>query len=173
MFLRPGVNTIVAVDPGWSTGIVWGEVTADTAYVRRGFSQVKGGLELFKVRMMDLFMDAHGTWGFDFLVCEKWKPRPIARNYKLIELEPLRIEGWLDDLTWAWQWPEQRSLTSAGVKASEEILHRKGLWLTKSQLDPEDRKDADDADDVNAAQLHLLAFLRNQGHTPTIEAYLR
>jgi hypothetical protein len=150
-----------------STGVVWGSAGALTPFVREGYKQITGGLDAFAPWFEDQFIgEYYMGWRFDELVCEKFKTRPIARNYKLIELEPIRIEGWLSSYGPTWQWPEQRSLTSDGVKASEAVLHAKNLWLTGKDVG------AKDADDVNAAQLHLLAYLRNIGHLPTIEAYL-
>jgi hypothetical protein len=149
-----------------SSGIVWGEYDDTTAFTRLGYAQVTGGLPGFIEFFADRFLK-RGRWDYAAdLVCEKFKPRPVARAWKLNELEPIRIEGWLHQFHPAWQWPEQRSLTSDGVKASEKILHAKGLWLTGSDVG------AEDANDVNAAQLHLLAYLRNIGHAPTINAYL-
>jgi hypothetical protein len=149
------------------SGIVWGHFEPGHPLMRDGYAQVSGGIEGFEKFFEEKFIGEYylGDW-FQILVCEKFKTRPLARSYKLNELEPIRIEGYLYQFDPVWQWPEQRSLTSDGVKASEDILKRKGLWLTGSDVGSKN------ADDVNAAQLHLLAYMRNIGHTPTIEAYL-
>jgi hypothetical protein len=155
----------VAIDPGQSSGVVWGCFSEDDAFVRIGYAQVTGGLAGLKRFMLETFWE-HQDWTFDHLVVEKFKTRPLARNYKLAELEPIRIEGWLDDYVTAWQWPEQRGWGRGGVAHAEEVLRAKGLWLTGKDVGFRD------ADDCNAAQMHMLAYLRNMGHIPTIEAYL-
>lgn len=150
---------LIAIDPGMRTGMVWGSYSKTQPFERMGFTQIDGGLDALAGRISGEYSAV--------VVCEKFKTRPMARSYKLAELEPIRIEGFLRGIfpDIKWQWPEQRKLTTGPMKESEDILKNAGLWLTGKDLG------MNDANDANAAQLHALAYLRNIGHLPTVERY--
>jgi hypothetical protein len=108
----------------------------------------------------------------DVVVSERFKPRPMARSYRLDELEPLRIEGYLWSMfdrqggSLVFRDPETRGSGKDGVRGMERVLREHNLWLR-----PSDIPNHDDADDANSAQMHALAYLRSIGHLPTIHAF--
>ncbi len=164
---------LLSIDPGMSTGIVSGWYSDTDPYVREEFWQVEGGLAGFR----------QWWWGWPnyytgdpLLVCEKFTPLPsMTRSFKLNELEPIRIEGALEVL-WdrtpiVWQRPAAMVLaggdtTARRKKNSDDVLRRMGLWTTGKQVG------CKDANDVNSAQKHAVAYLRSIGHAPTLQALL-
>lgn len=162
------MTKIISIDPGMTSGAVWGTFDQGVPFLREGYAEIPGGMQGF-----EHWLHRRGWFGlhsFDHVVCERFKPRPMARNYRLDELEPLRIEGqvYVHAPRVVFQWPEQRGWGKHGIKTAAETLVKTGLWLV-----PSDIPNHDDADDANSAQMHLLAYMRNIGHMPTIEAYLR
>lgn len=168
---------IYTIDPGMSTGITLGHFDDSTPYTRDEFWQIEGGRDAFDAWM----------WGHVSLpqsgvkwVCEKFTPRPMQRSFKTDELEPIRIEGTLE--TWAydpdpawgfsiiWQRPDRMVLrkgdsTAESKRLSDNLLREKGLWLTGKSVG------CKDANDVNAATKHALAYMRFINHQPSIEKY--
>lgn len=148
---------IVAVDPGMSTGIACMEM--DDGGNIRGWvtAQIEGGLNgLLNSPWARTICEA------DEVVFEVFTPRPMARNYRSDELEPLRIEGavrmlriGLDDET-IFQRPEARSiLRDEPISESVNFLKYMGLHSTGKSVGQKD------ANDANAAMLHLVAYLRD------------
>lgn len=179
---------VLSIDPGMSTGITLGRFTAISPYERLDYWQIEGGLpglrEWFKVH--DLQDEEYGhSWLYGerrqevtdwnpVVVCEKFVPLPAPRSFKLAELEPIRIEGVIEDRfgdSVVWQRPSAMVLAGGETPAerkrnSDDILRRGGLWLTgKKDLGLKD------ANDVNAAQKHALAYMTRINHQPTIEKY--
>lgn len=156
---------IVSIDPGMSTGMVVAEVGDHTPLEIKGVYQIEGGLA--GLRGSGLM---HHAYEADTVLVELFKPRQMARSYRLNELEPLRIEGYLEarlaehDRTWWGREPAQRKLVSGFMSASEDALKAMGLWTLPSDVG---RKDADD---VNSAMMHLVSWLRSAGHAPTLSA---
>lgn len=144
-----------------STGIVEAGIDSTLTLYQR--SQVTGGLEgLLQAGLGMIIQDA------DVVVFEVFTPRPSARSPRRHDLEPLVVEGAVRAIceaemtTFVPQRPEKRRLTSGTLQDSEALLHAMGLWTTKHQVG---RKDADD---VNAAMMHLLAWGREQKLVPVL-----
>lgn len=187
---------LLSIDPGMRTGITLGFFDDETPYRREAYWQIDGGLPGLRKEWKWHHVDHGGSiyWSDadDFRsdpersnyyasktqtvwVVEKFVPLPMARSFKLNELEPIRIEGaiedWVDgDVVW------QRSgamVLSGGdtpaqrKKNSDQILKDHGFWLTG-------KKDLgmSDANDVNAAQKHAFGYLRSIDHRPTMMKYL-
>jgi hypothetical protein len=155
---------IVAIDPGMETGIV--EAIVDAGRVRIvGREQIVGGLN--GLTDIDYLGNLH-EWDPNAIVYEKFSPLPTSRAYKLAELEPIRIEGAIESYPWigAALAPQRTSaLTIAGThgdyrankKAADNLLRECGLWTLPREIE------RPDANDVNAAMKHLVAFGRAQG----------
>lgn len=148
-----------------ATGLFLGRFSDDTPLERISYAQVSGGLEGLKEHLVP-------TRGIYTVVCEKFSPRPMARTYRLAELEPLRIEGWLtsrfSDITWqspGYMVLEKGKTTAENKKLSDNLLKRGGLWLTGKNVGLKD------ANDANAAAKHALAHMRSIKHQPSIDKY--
>ena len=148
---------IVAVDPGMSTGIACMEMDDDGNIKAWVTAQIEGGLNgLLDSPWVQIICEA------EKVIFEVFTPRPMARNYRSDELEPLRIEGavrmlrlGLDDET-IFQRPEARSiLRDEPISESVNFLKYMGMHSTGKSVG---KKDANDA---NAAMLHLVAYLRD------------
>jgi hypothetical protein len=163
------MKTLLAIDPGMATGLFWGKYDTLTPLTRLGFAQITGGL-----RGLMAFLRDNPIMHSHLVVCEKFDPRPMARQFRTNELEPLRIEGAVefmfeDDVTW--QRPASMVLAGGDTQAerkrkSDDILRRNGWWLTGKDVG------LADANDANAAAKHALAYMRNIGHEPSISAHL-
>ena len=190
---------LLSIDPGMSTGIVFGQFEPTTPYERLGFWLVEGGLAGFlswlwarynpddsgwwKVRVFDPGIDPYELQTM-VKVCEKFVPLQSDRTFRVDELEPIRIEGALEILLGEepiWQRSAAMVLSQVGVrdtmtarqkaaarkKASDNVLREAGLWLTGKQVG------CKDANDVNAAQKHAIAYLRSIKHKPTVELLIQ
>lgn len=161
---------LLTIDPGMSTGITLGHYTESTRYERTQFWQVEGGLAGFRQWRDRYYRRKLGRWT---VVCEKFVPLPAPRTFKTQELEPIRIEGVVEDTMLDVVWQRAASMVLAGgttpaqrKRASDDVLRRLGLWTTGSMVGMKD------ANDVNSAQKHAIAYLRSIKHRPTIEALL-
>lgn len=148
---------IVAVDPGMSTGIARMEMDDEGNMQGWVTAQIEGGLNgLLDSPWAQTICEA------EKVVFEVFTPRPMSRNYRSDELEPLRIEGavrmlrlGLNDQT-IFQRPEARSiLRLEPMSESVNFLKYMGMHSTGKSVG---KKDANDA---NAAMLHLVAYLRD------------
>ena len=165
------MTKLIAIDPGMTSGVFVGEYDDMSPLLRTGYAQIPGGIKGFSRWMDDAYPDIFGAT----VVCEKFVPLPMARSWKLDELEPIRIEGllydyWTDRIVW------QRSMAmvlrdgatqAERKKNSDDLLRRNGWWLTGKDVGLKD------ANDANAAAKHALAYMRSIGHMPTIETHLR
>lgn len=152
------MKTVLGIDPGMSTGVTLMKFIIGERPSVDAQWQIEGGLDGLR----------EFRWGGmrpDYIVCERFTPRPVAFSYSLDELEPLRIEGWLTAIFGdgiEWQDPPQRKLIKT-LRETERFLQANGYWAVPSDVG---RKDADDA---NSATMHALAFIRNQAHRATID----
>lgn len=169
------MTTVEVWDTGLSNGIVRATYTPDTFPVIDWVLQLEGGL----YAVVDYLHSRkkHGTYP-DELVAERFRPMP--RVYRDNEWQSLRIEGAL--AMWApgvitWQYNDQlliggmvstqsdrRKRAAENKRAADNVLRGLGLWRTGKDVGMKD------ANDVNSAMKHLVAYLRNSGHKPTIEA---
>lgn len=159
---------LLSIDPGMSTGIVLGRYDREKPYERIDRWQVEGGLTGF--------IEFYDDFGSDYLhggvvVVEKFVPLRSNRTFRVDELEPIRIEGAIQMVGISPVWQRAASMVLAGgdtpaqrKRASDDVLRRMGLWSTGSQVG---RKDAND---VNSAQKHAIAYLKSIKHLPTLEA---
>lgn len=140
--------------------------------------QVSGGLK----GIYELFETTTLYWRSDVIICEKFIPRPNpgGGGLTLKTVEPLRIEGWLVAAGYmpdykpglhVWRQPSQQYLGGDTVKEKrknvKKFLKKIGLYYTGSQLEKKD------SDDVISATMHAINFLRDEFHTPTLEAYFK
>jgi len=154
------MRVVTAIDPGMSTGMVKMIVFGSGRPMIARRKQIVGGLPEF---IRQNWISGSPA---EELVCEKFSPRPGARAWKLAELEPIRIEGMLEyryGSLITWRKPEQRKLVRDSLSATEDFLRWAGLWTLPSDIGQKD------ADDVNAATMHAIGYLRDQKHIPTIE----
>jgi hypothetical protein len=177
------VTYLVTFDPGMSTGITLGEYHEFTAYKRIDFWQVEGGLPALRMWWGPAPWPQASPLEHDGItyVCEKFVPLPAPRTFKTAELEPIRIEGAIEDrldgnVIWqrasamvlaqgdAHRQPTKAKQAAARKRASDDVLRDMGLWTTGKQVG------CKDANDVNSAQKHAIAYLRAIKHGPTIEA---
>lgn len=160
------MTTLMVVDPGQMSGVFFGEFDAATPLMRTGYMQVPGGIQ----GLVRALSGAHP----EVVVSERFSPRPNGgRQYHLNELEPIRIEGWIEIMfpRVIWQTPGAMVLKSGATQAerkrrSDDVLRSAGWWLTGKDVDYKD------ANDANAAAKHALAYMRSIGHAPTIETIL-
>ena len=151
------MSTVLAIDPGMSTGITMMkyEIGERPEIIHQW--QIERGLEGL----------TEFSWGglHGAVVCERFTPRPVAFSYSLDELEPLRIEGWLQATVGGhivWQDPPQRKLVRT-LPETEAFLKAYGYWATGTDVG------CKDANDANSATMHALAYIRNQAHRATID----
>lgn len=154
------MRVVTAIDPGMSTGVSWIRAGDSTRPELLNRIQVSLGLS-GTIRFLDTLTHLPQE-----LVVEKFSPRPGARAWRLDELEPIRIEGMLEyrygsQITW--RKPEQRKLVNNSLRETEDFLRWAGLWTLPSDIG------MPDANDVNAATMHAIGYLRDQKHIPTIE----
>lgn len=173
------MKNVISIDPGMTSGVVLADYGDMEPLRILGRYEVEGGDPGLR-DWINLYLDeSFDGWE---IVCEKFTPLP--RVFKLAELEPLRIEGTV--ATFAYiagepvHWQSNQSMLLAGTghggntalqrasankKAADNVLRRIGLWTLPSEVTYKD------ANDVNSAMKHLLAYMRSIGHAPTIEAY--
>lgn len=166
----------MAIDPGMMSGIFLGSFGQHEPLVRLAFDQVPGGqgglAQALTRRFCEYDISNYGP--VDVLVVEKFSTRPMNRQYRLEELEPIRIEGMLADRRHdiVWQPPAMMVLRQGQSQAerkrrSDDVLRQSGLWLTGKDVDYKD------ANDANAAAKHALSYMRSIRHTPTLKHYFQ
>lgn len=161
------MKDILVIDPGMETGFVFAEYDDDKPVEIKRAWQKQGGLDGIHNTLWDY--DTHlsvQTWVF-----EKFRTTP--RVMRADEVEALRIEGAVrllrPDVVMQYNGAMLLAGTdhgSAGKNktAADNVLRKLGLWHTGKMIG------AKDANDVNSAMKHLVAYLRGIGHAPTMEA---
>lgn len=145
-FEKDEVRFLMAHDPGETTGMAWAEY--DEKEVR---ITVIGHIPDGRVGYLAAFDGMQFGWPTNQdIVSEQW----VERNIPGVDREPIYIEGvqyalWQDNVYY--QTPDMKSLIP------DEKLKELGIWR-------EGQRHAMDA------VIHLLIWLRNQGHKPTIQA---
>lgn len=170
------VEYVFAIDPGKATGVAMGRITDVEAVEMIYAGIIPGGTEGF-IQWLDLTDDGYYVARMD---CEKYYPDEYAKmdyqvnvvserfnarmNRFIPDLEPVRIEGVLMDRyrkQVMWQEPLDKSLVG------DDFLKRHELWMTGSQVNHTDGRDANDA------LLHMFAYLMRRKHLPTLAYYWR
>lgn len=168
------MSRLLCIDPGMSTGIIYAGYDDTTPFKILGRWELKdGGLPQFAEWVESGAID---SWRNMTIVCEKFSPLP--RVFKLRELEPLRMEGYIYGLVrpeigmkLVWQRPQMMNIAgdnhgsaAKNFQAANNALRKMGLWTTG-------KKDfgVSDSDDVNSASKHLVAYFRSIGHGPSLE----
>lgn len=161
------MKDVLVIDPGMETGFVFAEYDDDKPVTIRRAWQTKDGLEGARASLWDHAVGiGTQTWVF-----EKFRTGP--RVYKATELEALRIEGAVRILHGNVVMQYNGAMLLAGTNhggpgknkiAADNVLRKLGLWHTGKMIG------AKDANDVNSAMKHLVAYLRGIGHAPTMEA---
>lgn len=159
------MKTILAIDPGMETGFVHARYDDDKPVEVIGAWQTQGGVAGAIPSLVQMSAKYLDTWVF-----EKFRVTP--RVYKADEVEALRMEGavLLCRRDVVMQYNGSMLLAGSGhgtagknKTAADNALRRLGLWHTGKQIG------AKDANDVNSAMKHLVAYLRDNGHRPTLE----
>jgi hypothetical protein len=141
------LTSIAVWDPGVTSGLVRAWFTKDAPVEILSKSEIPGGLE----GICDVLWNGVGvgTNEEDVWVCERFRMTPLVRTS--VQVQPLRIEGAiaLAHGNVVWQYPD--SMLLAGSHHGSPSNHK-------------------DANDINSAMKHLVAYLRNIDHQPTLEA---
>lgn len=140
---------IVAMDPGGTTGLACLRIDPEDPSVPPALvylHQIEDGRPGFKKFFKGSSISPNVT-----MVSEKWR----ERNIKGADRTPQYIEGMIDAF-WdeenvEWQYPDQKELIP------DEWLKEQNLWT------PDKRHQMD-------ALKHAFAYLRNQGHSATLDA---
>lgn len=145
-FDKGEVRHISGHDPGGTTGLAFAEYDENEVRIQV-LGQIGGGREGYLYAFDGLRFGWPTTHD---LVSEQWVDRAIPGA----DQEPVYIEGvqyalWQDNVYY--QTPDMKSLIP------DDKLRELGIWTEgkRHQMD---------------ALIHLLVWLRNQGHKPTIEA---
>lgn len=165
------MTKLIAIDPGQMSGVFMGWYDEVTPLSRMSYVQMPSG----RAGMAQVIRNLGGNLEqFDVVVCEKFSTRPMNRQYRLEELEPIRIEGMIEYVHpgVVWQPPGMMVLRQGQTQAerkrkSDDVLREGGLWLTGKDVDYKD------ANDANAAAKHALAYMRSIRHAPTLAYYFQ
>lgn len=164
---------LTAIDPGQSSAVVTAYYDDKTPYQPYKIEQFGGGVEALK-EWVEL---RRASLPRGITLAEKFIPRPIENGSHTLESTlPLVCEGVLIGMgvmpaypRGNWQ-PAAAQYISGGdtyeerKKSHQDLMKRRGLWLTGADVG------RDDANDANSATGHALYFLaRTLRHGPTIE----
>lgn len=162
---------ITVWDPGMTSGFVQALVTPDEKPRIIDKVELPGGLDAVIDLIVNGWIDTCDREG-ELWVAEKFRVTP--RTFRAAEVEALRIEGAIELAHGmvTWQYNDSMLLAGAGhgspsknKTAADNVLRSMGLWTLPSEVN-----NHPDANDINSAMKHLVAYLRNSGHEPTIEA---
>ena len=161
------MTSIMAIDPGMETGIFVGRYGPESPLSAFRHFQAPCGVAGLHAWLS--FQSFTIITEPDVVVFERFTPRPMSRQYRREELEPLVIEGYVyarfgDRVVY--QNP-QRMLINGGSGAegkrnADRLLRNLGLHMTGADVG------RPDANDANAATKHALAYMVSIGHEPTI-----
>lgn len=165
---------ILGIDPGNVTGWSWWKVPAHEAASRLDYGIVEHGLAGF---VHDLVADNYGKVSLkrliqhsDLVVFERFSLNGDAVNP---QTEALEIQGALKLHMARKDRADKLVLHERGKKRAvrDEVLKEAGLYLTKSGIKEELGIEWTDARDINDSQIHVLAYLKEHGHSATIKEY--
>jgi hypothetical protein len=164
------MKKVTVWDPGTTSGLVQAIIRDDERVEIIGKFEIPGGLEGVSELIWngwDIFGVQEEVW-----VSERFRMTPRVRT--AAQVEPLRIEGVIAHVAphVIWQYPDAMLLAggyhgsaSRNKTAADGVLRSMGLWTLPSEVD-----NHTDANDINSAMKHLVAYLRNSEHQPTIDA---
>lgn len=169
-------STLLAFDPGMSTGWCHGTYTVGDPWRLERFGQIEGGLGGL---MPWLHWENPKA---DTVISERFVPLAgQGFSHTAKSVEPLRVEGALVALGYLpadtndprWQRPASQYWVS-GKNATEKRRKQKA-WVKENhpELYKTGKKDlgTKDAEDYWSALFHSLAYMRKIGHEPTIRHY--
>ena len=163
------MTRLIAIDPGMESGVFIGEFDRRTPLTVNDQFQVTGGVQgFYSALFIDRYLDR--TASPDVVVFERFTPRPMGRQYRREELEPLVIEGLIYGMfppeIVAYQSPQSMLINGGsgaeGKRNADRLLRNLGLHMTGADVG------RPDANDANAATKHALAYMVSIGHEPTI-----
>jgi hypothetical protein len=143
------MRKLLAIDPGWATGVSRWTIPDDGPIEREAYWLLKNGPDGF-----DQFWVDFSEWT-DIVVCESYLSDGRA---PVPDPNALHIEGYLmgvwgrDEVVW------QRN--AAKVTVGDKLLKQHGFWLTGKQVGWKDARD------VNDSQLHALSWAMSN-HRPS------
>lgn len=158
-------DSILALDPGESTGWSLWALDDDYPIQRLDYGLVKGGMEGL-VTFMEVRLGAVRP---DVIVCEKWNVNDGRRGDPT---EPLRIEGAMYAIASALGLELVFQPTSMKDQCHDYVLQDNGLWISPAEAKLDPAILWVDARDVNDSQIHALAWAKTTAqHEPTLAAY--
>lgn len=151
---------ILSIDPGFASGwSVW-ELTERAVAVRVFFGLETGGIE----GMVDWLGSPRGLWAIsqsDYVIVEKFKTEGRAADLVGAHVEAV-IRGELHRRGCD---PAILRPNSAKAGVRDQILKDAGMWIEGEQVHWTDGRD------VNDSAIHVLSWLRDQDHRPTIRHF--
>lgn len=152
------MRKLLAIDPGWATGVSLWRVPDDEPIEREAYWLLKNGPDGFN-DFWEEKMNFQAMLDTEIVICEIYLSDGRA---PVPDPNALHIEGYLmgvwgrEEVVW------QRN----GVKVTvgDKLLKQHGFWLTGKQVGWKDARD------VNDSQLHALSWAMNN-HRPSQEFF--
>ena len=173
---------LLSIDPGVSSGLVYGHYSDTQPYSVLHAWQVSGGLPGFLSEWNAMQFGKLGRLRVaDQTLCEKFVPLTNKGfSHTLKSVEPLRIEGALVALGIMPEyypehhdvWPRPASMYFMGGTTKADKLKRSRAWLKEHDLLLTGKDVGQpDANDAISATLHAFGYLIRQRHLPTMKHY--
>lgn len=158
-------ETILAFDPGWTTGWALFALDDDRPVQRLEYGAIHDGLPGF----VEFIEQRLGLLRPDILICEKFNEDDGRKANA--DLTPLPIEGALYAVARALNIEVTWQSIGMKVLCSDQTLKDQGLWITPAEAKVDPAILWTDARDVNDAQIHIGGWCKAHGHEPTVEAW--
>lgn len=163
------MRKLLAIDPGYATGISMWFVPNDAPIERKGFLLISGGADAFIDWLLfdDLLDEFDDVVDQNIVVVEKYvDDGRTSHDPNALEIQGFlkgfdRAQGNQADKVWDFYW--QRN-SMKNTKNGDKLLKQHGYWLTGKQVGWKDGRD------VNDSQLHALAWAKNN-HRPSQEYF--
>jgi hypothetical protein len=170
---------ILGIDPGDVTGWSWWQVEAHRPASRLTYGLIQGGIEGFitACRDLDESIIYPGEHSFQLMlrntttvVFEQFKLNGDAINP---QTEALEIQGAMKMKLRDMGNPPELVIQSRDKKRNvrDSILKGAGLYLNKREIERDMGIEWTDARDINDSQIHVLGYLKDRGHVPTMREY--
>jgi hypothetical protein len=147
------VKRLLAIDPGFATGISLWRVPEDEPIERESYWLVPGGINGF----LEWYLLAYPD--FDFLVAEEFIQDGRTPR---VDVNALEIQGWLKGWDKMNDWEIFWQRNAMKRHAPDKLLKQHGFYVTGKQVAWIDGKD------VNDSFRHALAWAKIN-HRPTLE----